>query len=75
MTGPTDDGRVGTRPGVGNRRYGFSQTGSPLGGGGAPIFGHARQDRELPSGVSLHQVGPEEGTILGWRLYLPESWA
>ena len=25
--------------------------------------------------VSLHQVGPEEGTILGWRLYLPESWA
>ena len=25
--------------------------------------------------VSLHQVGPEAGTILGWRLYLPESWA
>jgi len=25
--------------------------------------------------VSLHQVGPEESTILGWRLYLPESWA
>jgi len=25
--------------------------------------------------VSLHQVGPEGGTILGWRLYLPESWA
>ncbi len=24
--------------------------------------------------VSLHQVGPEESTILGWRLYLPESW-
>jgi SRSO17 transposase len=24
--------------------------------------------------VSLHQAGPEESTILGWRLYLPESW-
>jgi SRSO17 transposase len=24
--------------------------------------------------VSLHQVGGEESTILGWRLYLPESW-
>jgi SRSO17 transposase len=24
--------------------------------------------------VSLHQVGAEESTILGWRLYLPESW-
>ncbi len=24
--------------------------------------------------VSLHQVAPEESTILGWRLYLPESW-
>jgi SRSO17 transposase len=24
--------------------------------------------------VSLHQVGPEESTILGWRLYMPESW-
>lgn len=24
--------------------------------------------------VSLHQVGPEGSTILGWRLYLPESW-
>jgi SRSO17 transposase len=24
--------------------------------------------------VSLHQVGPEESTILDWRLYLPESW-
>lgn len=25
--------------------------------------------------VSLHQTGGEESTILGWRLYLPESWA
>jgi SRSO17 transposase len=24
--------------------------------------------------VSLHQVAGEEGTILDWRLYLPESW-
>jgi SRSO17 transposase len=24
--------------------------------------------------VSLHQAGAEESTILGWRLYLPESW-
>jgi len=24
--------------------------------------------------VSLHQAGGEESTILGWRLYLPESW-
>jgi SRSO17 transposase len=24
--------------------------------------------------VSLHQAGPEERAILGWRLYLPESW-
>src|SRR5215471_10966563 len=24
--------------------------------------------------VSLHQAGPEESTILGWRLYLPQSW-
>ena len=24
--------------------------------------------------VSLHQVGAEESTVLGWRLYLPESW-
>ena len=24
--------------------------------------------------VSLHQAGSEESTILGWRLYLPESW-
>ncbi len=24
--------------------------------------------------VSLHQAGLEESTILGWRLYLPESW-
>jgi len=24
--------------------------------------------------VSLHQTGGEESTILGWRLYLPESW-
>jgi len=24
--------------------------------------------------VSLHQVGGEESTILGWRLYLPQSW-
>ena len=24
--------------------------------------------------VSLHQAGPEASTILGWRLYLPESW-
>jgi len=25
--------------------------------------------------VSLHQTGGEASTILGWRLYLPESWA
>ncbi len=25
--------------------------------------------------VSLHQVGEQANTILGWRLYLPESWA
>ena len=25
--------------------------------------------------VSLHHVGEQESTILGWRLYLPESWA
>jgi len=24
--------------------------------------------------VSLHQTGTEESVILGWRLYLPESW-
>jgi len=24
--------------------------------------------------VSLHQAGTDESTILGWRLYLPESW-
>ena len=24
--------------------------------------------------VSLHQVGADESTILGWRLYLPGSW-
>jgi SRSO17 transposase len=24
--------------------------------------------------VSLHQVGEQGNTILGWRLYLPESW-
>jgi len=24
--------------------------------------------------VSLHQVGTEESIVLGWRLYLPESW-
>ena len=24
--------------------------------------------------VSLHHAGPEESTILGWRLYLPQSW-
>jgi len=24
--------------------------------------------------VSLHQAGAEESAILGWRLYLPESW-
>ena len=24
--------------------------------------------------VSLHQAGPEESTILGWRLYLPGRW-
>jgi SRSO17 transposase len=24
--------------------------------------------------VSLHQAGGEESTILGWRLYLPQSW-
>jgi len=24
--------------------------------------------------VSLHQTGAEESVILGWRLYLPESW-
>ena len=24
--------------------------------------------------VSLHQVGAEGSTVLGWRLYLPESW-
>jgi SRSO17 transposase len=24
--------------------------------------------------VSLHQVGAEESIILGWQLYLPESW-
>jgi SRSO17 transposase len=25
--------------------------------------------------VSLHQVGEQGNTVLGWRLYLPESWA
>jgi SRSO17 transposase len=25
--------------------------------------------------VSLHQVGEQGSTVLGWRLYLPESWA
>ena len=24
--------------------------------------------------VSLHQAGGEESTVLGWRLYLPQSW-
>src|SRR6266404_6500704 len=56
--GPTHDGGVGARPGVGHRRHGLPQTGSALGGGGAPIFGHAGQDRELPSGGEPAPGGP-----------------
>src|SRR5579859_3097203 len=48
--GATDDGRADARSGVGHRRHGFSQAGSPLGGSGAAIFGHAGQDGQLPGG-------------------------
>ena len=48
--GATHDGGVGARSGVGHRRHGIPQAGSPLGGGGAAIFGHAGQDGQLPSG-------------------------
>ena len=48
--GATHDGGADARSGVGHRRHGVSQAGSPLGGGGAAIFGHAGQDGQLPSG-------------------------
>jgi hypothetical protein len=48
--GATDDGRTGARSGLGRRRHGFSQAGSPFGGSGAAVFGHAGQDGQLPSG-------------------------
>src|SRR5208337_3986112 len=48
--GATYDGRTDARSGLGRRRHGVSQAGSPLGGSGAAIFGHAGQDRQLSSG-------------------------
>ena len=72
--GATDDGRTGARSGLGPRRHGFSQAGASLGGGGAAIFGHAGQDRQLPSGGepasggSRSQHHPGLATLLAGKL-------
>src|SRR5215472_8813716 len=55
--GAAHDGGNGPRAGVGDRRHRFSQTSPSLGGSGAPVFGHAGQDRELPSGGELASSG------------------
>src|SRR5208283_3593369 len=68
--GATDDGRTDARLGVGDRRQRVSQTGSPLGGGGAAVFGHAGQDGQLTgggepaSGGKRSQCHPELAALL-----------
>ena len=52
---------------MGYRRYGLSQTREALGRSGKAIFGNAWQGWELPGAVSLHHVGEQGSTILGWR--------
>ncbi len=72
--GPSHERGIVSRPGVGHRRHGVPQTRSPLRGSGAPIFGHAGQDGELPSGGepasggSGRKYDPGLATLLAGKL-------
>ena len=72
--GAAHDRGIDARPGLGHRRHGFSQAGSPLGGSGAAIFGHAGQNGQLPSGGepasggSRRKYHPELAAVLAGKL-------
>ena len=53
---------------------GFPKQGRHSVGVGRQYSGALGKTANCQVAVSLHQVGAEESTILGWRLYLPESW-
>ena len=54
---------------------GFPKQGQHSVGVGRQYSGTLGKTANCQVAVSLHQVGPEDRTILGWRLYLPASWA
>jgi SRSO17 transposase len=53
---------------------GFPKQGQHSVGVGRQYSGTLGKTANCQVAVSLHQTGGEESTILGWRLYLPESW-
>jgi SRSO17 transposase len=54
---------------------GFPKKGEHSVGVGRQYSGTLGNTANCQVAVSLHHLGEQGSTVLGWRLYLPESWA
>jgi SRSO17 transposase len=59
---------------VGGGRQRLPQRWRALGGGAAPVLGHAGQTANCQLGVSVKAVTEQASCPLDWRLFVPQSW-